>query len=487
MSIHTNTKQFKLYSILFLVGLMGIAASLMTSNFLLALAIVCLPFLFITGYLVLCYPLILFLLTFTINYYLMGLTRYANLSGISFLMDSLMAATLVIILIHTALFKNIEWKFGLNALTIGSFVWMIYCLAEIGNPTGMLEAWILSRGLIFNGFLISLIVSLVCVRYQTVKQIVFLLSIFTMTAVLKAIMQKYWGFDSGEQQWLNEGSNASTHLLATGTRYFSFFTDAGNFGSNMGCAGVLFAIAASAVKQKSLKIYYGLVALAGFYAMFLSGTRGAIIVPIGGFALYLVLSKNIKTMMAGGLVLLFIYIFFAFTSIGQNNQQIRRMRTAFNPSADGSFNVRRENQKLLGEYLKNRPLGEGIGLSGVENQKMSHRFTTSIPHDSWYVKIWVETGIVGVTLYLSFLAIVIMRSAYLIMFRIRDLELKGLLSGMLCGITGMLLSAYGNAFWGQFPTYIIAFTGLSLVLKGEYFDRKIKESHEQVELNNEKI
>ncbi|MEG1749476.1 MAG: O-antigen ligase domain-containing protein, partial [Tannerellaceae bacterium] len=202
MSIHTNTKQFKLYSILFLVGLMGIAASLMTSNFLLALAIVCLPFLFITGYLVLCYPLILFVLTFTINYYLMGLTRYANLSGISFLMDSLMAATLVIILIHTALFKNIEWKFGLNALTIGSFVWMIYCLAEIGNPTGMLEAWILSRGLIFNGFLISLIVSLVCVRYQTVKQIVFLLSIFTMTAVLKAIMQKYWGFDSGEQQWL---------------------------------------------------------------------------------------------------------------------------------------------------------------------------------------------------------------------------------------------------------------------------------------------
>ena len=117
----------------------------------------------------------------------------------------------------------------------------------------------------------------------------------------------------------------------------------------------------------------------------------------------------------------------------------------------------------------------------MENQKISNRFTTSIPHDSWYVKIWVETGIVGITLYLGFLFISIAHGAWIIMFRIKDKELKGLLSGLLCGITGMLLSAYGNAFWGQYPTHIIAFTGLALVLKGTYFDNEITKE------NNNKI
>lgn len=472
MENNVKTIQPKLFPVLLLLGLGGITVSLLTNNMIMLVGLISLPILLIASYQILCNPLILFLIIFTINYYLMGFTRYVDLSGISFLMDILMISTLLLIIIHSALLKNIQWKYGINTLTIGSLIWMIYCLAEITNPSGMLEAWILSRGLIINGFIISLIISLLCVQYKTVKLLIFMLSIFALTAFLKAAMQKFIGFDRGEQLWLNRGG-ALTHLIASGTRYFSFFTDAGNFGSNMGCAGVVFTIVACYIKSRPLKIYYGIVAIASLYAMLLSGTRGAIIVPLGGLALLIVLSKNIKIMAIGSFSLLCIYIFFAFTMIGQNNAQIRRMRTAFTPTKDASFNVRKANKERLANYLKNKPFGEGIGLSGVENQKMSYRFTTSIPHDSWYVKIWVETGIVGITLYLGFLFITIAHGAWIIMFRIKDPELKGILSGLLCGITGMLLSAYGNAFWGQYPTNIIAFTGLALVLKGEYFDNEI--------------
>ena len=472
MEDNTGTIQMRFFPILLLLGLTGIVISLLTNNMALLSGLICFPILLITCYQVLCRPIILFLIIFTINYYLMGLTRYVNLDGISFLMDILMAFTLLLIIVHSAILKNIEWKYGFNTLTIGSFVWMLYCLAQILNPSGMLQAWILSRGLIINGFIISLVVSLLCVKYKTVKVILFMLSIFALTAFLKAAMQKFIGFDRGEQLWLNRGG-ALTHLIASGTRYFSFFTDAGNFGSNLGCTGVIFAIAAYYIQSKPFKIYYAIVSVASLYAMFLSGTRGALIVPLGGLALFTVLSKNIKIMAIGSFSLLFIYIFFAFTMIGQNNAQIRRMRTAFTPTEDGSFNVRRENQARLGEYLKNKPFGEGLGLSGVENQKMSNRFTTSIPHDSWYVKIWVETSIAGITLYLGFLFLSIAHGAWIIMFRIKNKELKGVLSAFLCGVTGMLLSAYGNAFWGQYPTPIIAFTGLALVLKGAYFDKEI--------------
>ena len=480
MEQNIGTIQIKFFPILLLLGLTGIVISLLTNNMALLGGLICFPILLISCYQVLCKPIILFLIIFTINYYLMGLTRYVDLSGISFLMDILMVSTLLLIIVHSSILKNIEWKYGFNTLTIGSFAWMLYCLAQIANPSGMLQAWILSRGLIINGFIISLTISLLCVKYKTIKLILFMLSIFALTAFLKAAMQKFIGFDKGEQLWLNRGG-ALTHLIASGTRYFSFFTDAGNFGSNMGCANVIFTIAACYIKSKPLKIYYTIVVIASLYAMFLSGTRGAMIVPLGGLALFIILSKNIRIIAIGSISLLCIYIFFAFTMIGQNNQQIRRMRTAFTPTEDGSFNVRRENQARLGEYLKNKPFGEGLGLSGVENQKISNRFTTSIPHDSWYVKIWVETGIVGITLYLGFLFISIAHGAWIIMFRIKDKELKGLLSGLLCGITGMLLSAYGNAFWGQYPTHIIAFTGLALVLKGTYFDNEITKE------NNNKI
>ena len=46
-------------------------------------------------------------------------------------------------------------------------------------------------------------------------------------------MQKYIGFDSFETKWLNEGG-ATTHIIWSGVRYFSFFTDASNMGANMG-------------------------------------------------------------------------------------------------------------------------------------------------------------------------------------------------------------------------------------------------------------
>ena len=49
---------------------------------------------------------------------------------------------------------------------------------------------------------------------------------------------------------------------------------------------------------------------------------------------------------------LFFYVFFAHTYIGESNTSIRRMRTAFRPTEDASYIVRKENQKRLAEYLK---------------------------------------------------------------------------------------------------------------------------------------
>ena len=72
--------------------------------------------------------------------------------------------------------------------------------------------------------------------------------------------------------------------------------------------------------------------------------------------LYCLLCRNIKviisSIIAGGLI----FCFFSFTNIGDNYSMIRRMRTAFKPTEDASFNVRIENQKKIAQYLKKHPM-----------------------------------------------------------------------------------------------------------------------------------
>ena len=109
----------------------------------------------------------------------------------------------------------------------------------------------------------------------------------------------------------------------------------------------------------------------------------------------------------------------------------------------------------------------------MENQRHSNIITTQIPHDSWYVKLWVETGIVGVVLYMLIIVAAIVQAAWRLMFRVKNPIIKGYLSAWLSGICGLLVSAYGNAFWGQFPTNLIVFTGFVLAMNGEYFEKKL--------------
>lgn len=424
------------------------------------------------------FPIIAFYGLFILNYFIASIIRYGQLSGFSVIMDIGLFSTLFTALVHSILTKKLPWSNGINMLTIGCTLWAVYCFLEVVNPTAVFEAWSTSRGLIYNGLLVAFLGSVLIDRLKYVKHIVFILSVLVLLAALKALIQKYIGFDPLEKAWLAQGG-AKTHIIATGTRYFSFFTDAGNLGSNMGMAGIFYGIVAIYSSNRQTKIYYSIVALLGIYAMFLSGTRGAMAVPLGGLVLFGLISKKANLVIATGILGIIIYVFFAHTYIGQGNPMIRRMRTAFTPTEDASFNVRAENKKKLAVYLRKRPFGEGLGLGGVEAQRFANRVTTTIPHDSTYVKLWMETGIVGLCLYLGILIASLLRACHIVMFRVKNNELRGLLTAMLCGVFGLMISAYGNAFFNQFPTQIIVFTFLATALNGQRIDSYINNEIKQ--------
>lgn len=410
------------------------------------------------------------LLLFTESYFLMGISRYVPISGLGVLTDVLFAFILFSSLLRAVINKDIEWKRAMNGATLLLSIWFLYCVLELANPTAITGAWASSfRSLTLYPLLTVILASIHFKRFEDMRRIIYLWAGFTLVAIVKLQMQKTMGFDAAEHRWLMQGDNMRTHLLASGTRYFSIFTDAGNFGSNMGCAAVVFSIAGFYTKDKLLKGFLIGTGLLGMYALIVSGTRGALAVPFAGFFLFTLMSRKGNIILLMFVLLFSLFFFFRFSTIGQSNQYIRRMRSAFNPN-EPSLMVRLENQKRLATYIKTRPFGEGIGLSGVAAKRFDpDRLTTNIPNDSWYVKVWVETGVVGLLLYLAIQFALLGYGIRLVLFKLKNKQLKGYLTALLCGMFGLMASSYGNAIWGQYPTWLLmALTQAFIVLAPRY-------------------
>lgn len=437
------------------------------------LAVGALPFVVLLLLALLLFPRAGLISLYVAGYLVIPILRYTNILGFSVVIDVLIMITFISILINSLLRPGKhQWPFSRLLLAMG-LVWGIYCALELFNPTAQFDAWLLSRGLIYHFVAVTVLTCMVFKSYTDIRTILYLLSILTLVGVVKAIIQKEFGFDGAEWAFLNAGA-AKTHLLATGTRYFSIYASAGIFGVAMGYAVVLFLIAALYAKSVPTKIYFVIVVIAAFYGLIISGTRGALAVPGAGFILFMMLSKKLKVVVPSAVVIVVVYFLLAHTMIGQSNQYVRRSRTLFDPN-EPSLVVRKNNQKILANYLKNKPFGEGLGLSGVDAKPISQRFTTSVPTDSWYVKIWVETGVVGLILHLFMYGFVMAYGVYQVLFGIKDKILRGVISAMLCALFGVLVSSYGNQVLGQYPISIMVYVSIGFIFMARRFNKQIED------------
>lgn len=419
-------------------------------------------------------PYWMYALIFILNYIIAGITRYIPVQG-GIVMDILFIFAITTLLIRS-IYKKVQWKRCLNGLTLLAFIWLLYCVLELFNPESVSSvAWITSvRSIAVYFFVVAVLTPIIFYKFKDLQRVLFVWSILTIFAVLKAVGQKYIGFDQAEQYWLFVSGGASTHMIYSGIRYFSFFTDAANFGSGMGMSMVVFSIAAFYQNKKWLKIYFLIVALVAGYGLLLSGTRSSLAVPFAGLAMFILISKNNKSITGGLILLIGALIFLNYTYIGQGNQYIRRMRSAFN-TEDASFQVRLSNQIKMKTYMADKPFGVGIGLGGGKAKRYApDAFMSQIPTDSWFVMIWVETGIVGLLLHLSIQLFIIIYGAYICMLRIKNKTLKGITSALVAGVFGMFVSAYGNEIFVQFPNGILICMSQAFIFIALKYDKELE-------------
>lgn len=437
------------------------------------------PFVFLAVIIILNKPFYGLILAFIINYFAIGLIRYIPAIQPGILFDITLLLVLFSLLVNTA-YSTVDWKRGINVASMVALIWTLYCLFEFFNPAAISnKAWMITvRGVGVYIFAIIFFTSIICKKYEQMKTIIFLWGLFSLIATAKALIQKYVGFDTFEKIWLYRDGGATTHIINSGIRYFSFFSDAANFGSAMGHALVVFTGVSFFEKKKSKKIFYIIVAVASLYSMLISGTRASLAVPIVGFAVYVFLSKNVKTFLICAVALIGVVVFFRFTTIGQGNSIIRRTRTAFFPTEDASYLVRLANQQLLKDYLRDKPFGAGIGHGGVKAKKpTNYSYLSSIPTDSWFVMIWVETGIVGLILNLAVMITILIYCSYIVFFKIKDKQLRGILASLLSGIVGIMAASYANEILGQFPTNTLVYMSIAFIIMGKQYDKALADNN----------
>lgn len=407
----------------------------------------------------------LFWFIFTMNYFVMGLQRYGY---IPFPITAVTLAPQLLLLMSFIIVPRPESKNTMfTPMLLGLLLWTSYLTTQLFNQTCGLPISIPNWLQNMNFFSFYFIIAYVLINKmvntpESIMKFIRLWAYFSIAAAFWAWRQKTFGWDNSENAWLMGGA-MRTHIIGGSIRYFSFFSDAANWGCNAGSSAVAFWIVFLTAKLRKDKILFGLAGAITTYGMFTSGTRSGLMCFMVGLALYIFLSKSVKLAMpviiVGGL---FVFIL-AGTKIGHGNMLIRRMRSAFN-TEDASLNTRDINKESLKKYLKDAPFGMGINIdegSIPAFNKFKVVYETS--NDSTYVFFWQRTGIVGVYVFAFMNILILSGGCFIVLTRLRTKSCRGIASGFTCAFLAIQAGGYANHILLQYPNLILFYGGMAIV------------------------
>lgn len=403
------------------------------------------------------------------------------------------AIEIVLLTIAIIDIKEARFERCANIMLFSLIIWCGFCTLEVLNDTcgiGInVGAWYTTaRSIAYQLMYAFLVFTLYISNPKILIKYLYVWGGLALFAAFWVWKQKYIGFTDAENIWL-QGRGRSTHILYGGTliRYFSIFSDAANFGIGIASTAVAFIIFGITSRIKKYKYFFLITGAVCAWAVFPSGTRTAIACLIAGFIIYIFLSKSFKIAIPITIAFtLFIFIL-AFTDIGNSNQSIRRMRSAFDRN-DASANARTINQTAMKKYLAEAPWGIGMAV-GYKNIPANNKYTfmATVPPDSEYVFIWIHTGIIGITIFLICTAIMIFGACWIVLFRLKSPSLRGIGAGFCCAMVSQQLGGYGNQVLMQFPNCLVFYGGLTIVYVLPYIENEwIEYENKQLAIQEEK-
>lgn len=396
----------------------------------------------------------------TCAYFIMWIGRL----GIDFPLGTLM--DLMEVLFILGLFiqqkKKADWSVFKGPMSTMILIWILYNLIEVINPTAESRlAWVYT---VRSVAVIMLMYFIFLYNIRTKDFLKFILKmwlLFSLIGALYGLKQQYIGFSDVEERYLHSDPNIELLLFIGGQwRKFSIYNDPVAFSYNMVVSSLLCLGILTGPISRNKKIMIGAIALLCLLSMLYSGTRGAFVLPPVALVMFAILKFNKQVMIAG---IVFIVIMATAIFIPTSNSTLYRFQTAFKPSEDASFNVRKMNQKRIQPFIQTHPLGGGLGATGTWGQRFApNSMLANFPPDSGYVRVAVEMGWLGLFLF-CMLMFTILRVGIHHYFAIKDPELKSYCLAMVLIIFAFHVGNYPQEAIVQFPSNVYFYLAAALI------------------------
>lgn len=445
------------------VGLYGMKFGVLTMVSLIALPAV---------YAIVRYPVIGMAIYLVMAYILIYIVKIGVDFPIGTLMDAMEGLFLLGLFVQQK--KRKDWSMFKSPITVVMLIWIGYNLIEFVNPVADSHmAWVYT---VRTVALITVMYFVFVYNIRTIQVVRFMLKLWLVMAFIAALYafkQQYIGFTKFEWAYLTSDPEIENLLFIGGVwRKFSIFSDPVVFAYTMVVSTLLcISLLTGPVSSRNKWILRFLIVVF-LDAMLFSGTRGAYVLLPAGMLLFGILKFNKKILLIG---VVSAAVFLVLVYIPTSNNTLYRFQTAFKPSDDASFNLRKSNQKKIQPYIQTHPLGGGLGATGVWGLKFSpNSYLAHFPPDSGYVRVAVEMGWIGLFL-ICLLLFVVLKTGIDNYYKIKDPELKSYALAMVLIIFAFQVGNYPQEALVQFPSNVNFYLAIALINVVMRLDREKNE------------
>ncbi|WP_419800592.1 O-antigen ligase family protein [Mucilaginibacter sp.] len=396
--------------------------------------------------------------------------------GVNFPLGTLMDALQLLLIIGFFIKQktNPDWSFIKTPISLIILVWIGYNLLEALNPAASSRmAWLYT---IRSVAAVTLTYFVFVYQIKTIRFVRLAIKVWLCLSLFAAVYgykQEHYGFFAFEQAQLNDPLMMSLLFINGVWRKFSIFSDPVSFSYNMVISSVLCICLMTGTFKTWKKIVMLFLALFFLLNMLYSGTRGAYVLVPAALVLIAVINFSRKVMMisiiAGMLIGVMIFI-------PTGNPTLLRFQSAFKPSDDASYNVRKKNQKCIQPYILSHPIGGGLGATGVWGVRFAPQsFLAAFPPDSGYVRVAVELGYIGLFLICSMMFI-ILKTGINNYFKIKNPELKAYCLAATAIVFVLNIGNFPQEAIVQFPANILFYFAAALISISLKLDQQVVQS-----------
>ncbi len=399
--------------------------------------------------------------------FLLGLVAKYTDAPIGTALDGMLMLMLVGMLAR--LIKEKDFSFAKNPISIFIFAWIYYNLLEVLNPwAGSRLAWVYT---VRSVALLLALYFIACYAFSSYKRIVTTLKVilfFGFVSALYSLKQEWIGFSQAEITWLNADEERFMLIFQWDRmRVFSFFSDPTTFGILMGYMSMLCLVLASGPFKIWRRIALLVASVSMLLGMAYAGSRTPFVMLPMGVLMFLVLTFKRQTIIAG---LFFFMVGGVLVMKSTNNAVVWRIQSAFRGESSDTIDVRMQNQAKVQPYIHAHPVGAGLGSTGYWGKRFTpDSWLASFAHDSLYVRLAVETGWIGLIIYIGLL-FTAMRTSIRYYFRVKDPKIKTIYLSLTITVFLLALASYPQEAITLLPTSIVFYIVLAMIARLKDFD-----------------